>query len=469
MTAPRTHGRVKASPLNGDRYGALHQDLRRPAFAMVRRAFRGAFCEAEIEDIYSSAWLGTLGALGKRDEELSDDELRRYLLTAVANHASKELRRRGRRPTSPMDAARTASDSSVVTPDEQALDREETQVARDVLTSLPPRRRAVLALRYGWGLEPQEICGVVDGLSPRAYRREITRGVKELDEKLGAVESGEWCKSRAPLLRAYVGGVATADQARQAGSHLAHCRGCADYASKLSSALHDASGALVWTGAAAAIGGPRNGLIDIAADGLESVAVAGARIKERLPGFGADHGVELSAAQLAASGGARGAGAAGAGVLAQLAGLGVLGKATLACVGTGVAATACLASGVVPGVELPAGGADREPAKVRAVEPDPIRPVLPAPVSPEPAPEAEIRPEPADEPEPDPEVEQEPTEAQNAPVGTPAPAAPAGEHEFGLAGAAVSKASGGSSGSAGKSGSPTGRSGADKAAQEFGP
>ena len=467
MPGPQTHGRVGGLPPDGDRYGALHQDLRRPAFAMVRRAFRGAFCEAELEDIYSSAWLGTLSALRKRDDELTDDELRRYLLTAVANHASKELRRRGRRPTSPMDAARTVSDSSVATPEEQATDREDTQVARDVLTTIPARRRAVLLLRYGWGLEPEEVCGVVDGLSLRAYRREITRGVKELDEKFGEVESGEWCESRGPVLRAYVGGVATADEARQASSHLAHCRSCSDYASKLAGVLHDASGALVWTSAAAAIGGPRNGIVDLAASGLDSVGGIGARIKERLPGFGADQGVELSATQLAASGGAKGAGAAGAGVLAQLAGLGVVGKVTLACVGTGVAATACLASGVVPGVELPSRGADRA-AKVRTAEdPDPVRTVVPIPVAAEPTPTVEIRPEPVDE-LPEAKPEQEPTETVNAPVGTPAPDAPPGEHEFGLAGAATSAGGRGPAGSRG-GGSGGAGSKATKTAQEFGP
>ena len=88
---------------------------------MVRRAFRAAFCEAEIEDIYSSAWLGTLRALERRGDELTEEELRRYLLTAVANHASKELRRRGRRPTSPLEDARAVADSSRTTPDELSL------------------------------------------------------------------------------------------------------------------------------------------------------------------------------------------------------------------------------------------------------------------------------------------------------------------------------------------------------------
>src|SRR5688572_1174859 len=85
-------------------YGRLHTELQRPARAMVRRAFGGKFSEAEIEDIYANAWVGTLRALRNRPA-LSEPELRKYILTAVANHASKELRRRGRRPTSPLDSA----------------------------------------------------------------------------------------------------------------------------------------------------------------------------------------------------------------------------------------------------------------------------------------------------------------------------------------------------------------------------
>ena len=72
---------------------------------MIRRAFRSAFGDDEIEDIYSNAWLGTLRALERRHDRLSDEEIRKYVLTAVANHASKEFRRRKRRPTAPLEAS----------------------------------------------------------------------------------------------------------------------------------------------------------------------------------------------------------------------------------------------------------------------------------------------------------------------------------------------------------------------------
>src|SRR5918995_5174861 len=108
------------------RYGQLYEELWRPARAMVKRAFGRAFGEDEIEDLYGNAWLGTLRALERRKDELSDGELRRYILTAVANQASKELRRRGRRPTAPLDLAHGVADGATP-PDERAAGREEAE------------------------------------------------------------------------------------------------------------------------------------------------------------------------------------------------------------------------------------------------------------------------------------------------------------------------------------------------------
>src|SRR6266480_6649398 len=100
----RTASPIESSSAWRDRSGRLYEELRRPARAMIRRAFRGAFGDDEIEDIYANAWLGTLRALERKHDQLSDEEVRKYVLTAVANHASKELRRRSRRPTAPLDA-----------------------------------------------------------------------------------------------------------------------------------------------------------------------------------------------------------------------------------------------------------------------------------------------------------------------------------------------------------------------------
>ncbi len=201
-----------------ERCAALFEDLRKPARVMVARAFGSALSAEEVEDVYANAWTSTLAALRGREHEMSDDELRSYLLTAVANHASKEMRRRRRKPAGTLEDAhaQVLFDRLQPSPDERASGSETGSQARDVLASLPPRRRAVMLLRYGWGLEPSEVCRLIDGLSPRAYRKEITRGVEEMIARFRQLESGEWCATREPLLRDYVAGVADDEERRQA-------------------------------------------------------------------------------------------------------------------------------------------------------------------------------------------------------------------------------------------------------------
>lgn len=406
-----------------ERAGRLFTEFERPARAMVRRAFRGAFSADELDDIYASAWAGTLRALAGRAAELSDDEIRSYL-----NQAGKELRRRRRKPTAPLELVRAVPDAAD-TPDEQATNSEQSRVTRDLLTSLPPRRRAVMLLRYGWGLEPSQVCALVKGLSPRAYRKEITRGVEELSEKMRVLERGEWCAEREPVLRAYASGLADADQQRQARAHLAHCRECTDFVARLSGHLHDLGGAVALPGAI-------DGLDGHLALG-DRLAEAGERAREAASGLfarGGSSGADEAASQLAATGGVRGAGAAGAGVVAKLAGLGAAGKVAVACVG---------AAAVVPCVSVLTG--DRaEQTRRAAVEQvrakkarAPAPEVLPTQVGDQaggpptpgftPAPE----PRPAQQSEPAPSEPVEPSE----PV--PVEQAPSSDFSFGAGGASA--------------------------------
>ena len=102
------------------------------------------------------------------------------------------MRRRKRKPTAPLELV--GSVPRYRSPEDRAASAEQSRVTRDLLASMPARCRAVIFLRYGWGLEPRQVCGLIKGLSPRAYRKEITRGVDELTEELRAVEAG----SRAP-------------------------------------------------------------------------------------------------------------------------------------------------------------------------------------------------------------------------------------------------------------------------------
>ena len=61
------------------RSGRLYEAFEQPARKLVAHAFRGAFGDAEVEDIYSGAWVGTLRALEHRHAQMSDEEIRKYL------------------------------------------------------------------------------------------------------------------------------------------------------------------------------------------------------------------------------------------------------------------------------------------------------------------------------------------------------------------------------------------------------
>ena len=471
-----------------ERSGRLFVDLERPARMMIRRAFRTAFSDEEIQDIYSAAWVGALRALAGRHEELTDDQIRSYVMTAVANQASKELRRRRRKPAAPLEVVRSVPDQSAG-PDEHAARAEDTRLTRDLLTSLPARRRAVILLRYGWGLEPRQVCGLIKGLSPRAYRKEITKGVDELTAKMKAVESGTWCQEREPILKTYAAGLANADQAREAQAHMSHCRSCSEFVARLGGHLHDLGGVI-------AASGTIDGL-----DGEISLADRVVAVSDRardalgvLSDRGASSAADGAATQVASAGGLRGAGAAGAGVLAKLAGLGTAGKVAVACLGGGAAATACIAAGVGPiGLTTDRaadGQAEQRSTQAAHLEGDPRPESLPPPTveeqppaatttagprpnqgdapassQPAPAPEPAPQPEPAPEPEPEPTTPVEPT----APV---EPSAPPVVQEFEVAAAAQPAAESSSASPSPSTSSSAGAAGVAEGSavrQEFGP
>ncbi len=439
-----------------ERADRLYRQLRRPARAMIRRAFRGAFDDDAIEDVYSSAWLGTLRALERRHDRLSDEEIRKYVLTAVANHASKELRRRNRRPTTPLEAIHAIPDDRTL-PDERAAKLEESRITRDLLATLPSRRRAVMLLRYGWGLEPHQICRLVKGLSHRAYRKEITRGVDELTEKLRLLERGQWCADREPVLKAYAAGVADAEQQRQARQHLSHCRHCLAFVGRLSGQLHDIGSSLAVLGGVDAIDDGRFSLLDRVSDVVQRVRESAGNAVAGSPVDGAE---DVATRVVSLPGGARGAGAAGTGVVAKLAGLGAAGKVAAVCLGGGAAATACVVTGLVPG-EL-RGGVARMASDRPAME-RPAGPPAGAEIPPsQPGGDATQAPPPASGEEPvDDGASQPPLDSETEPAPPIAPSTPPAEQEFGAASAAP--------GPVGADTSSSSDGGGSAAQREFGP
>ncbi len=373
-----------------ERSGRLFAEFERPAKAMVRRAFGSALSADELDDVYAGAWVGTLRALADRHRRLSDEEIRSYLLTAVANQAGKEMRRRKRKPTAPLELAGGVPDNETGSPDERVADAEQSEITRDLLASLPPRRRAVMLLRYGWGLEPKQVCGLIGGLSPRAYRKEVTKGVDELVEKMRVFDRGEWCADREPVLRAYASGLADADQVRQAKAHLSHCRDCGDFVARLQGHLHDLGAAAAMPGAIDGLDG-HVGLVDRLLD-------AGDRVRHTADGFlGRAGSADVAGPSVQVASGAGGQIAAACG---------------------GVAAVACVAV-IAPGAtqrdvdrERPKPVIERQAHKARPAPVMQVGPVLPSQVENE-APPAVVSASPSGAaPQQDPESE--PT-AQSAP------------------------------------------------------
>jgi hypothetical protein len=178
---------------------------------------------------------------------------------------------------------------------------------------------------------------MVNGLSPRAYRKEITKGVDDLVARIKLVEDGQWCDDRVPVLKAFAAGTASKDQALQAESHISHCRSCNEFVGKLSGHLHDVGSSILVPGALEAVDG-HSTLLDKARDAFD-----GARESAN----GALSRSETTDGITVATG-ARGAGATGAGVLAKLSAVGTGTKAAFACAGGIVALSTCVVAGVGP-------------------------------------------------------------------------------------------------------------------------
>jgi len=302
-------------------------------------------------------------------------------------------------------------------------------------------------------------------LSPRAYRKEVTRGVDELTERLRRHERGDWCADREGVLKAFAAGLADADESRQARAHLSHCHGCSEFVARLGGHLHD-------LGAAAAVPASLD-VLDGKASIFDRIGEAGERVRDAVGGVvarGGGEGAGEIAGQIGAAGGTRGAaGGVGAALVAKVAGLGTAGKVAAVCLTGGAAATACLSVAVVPGLGPAGVGADREqssprqPAAARTAAPEEVEINEPEVGRPAPPPARQTRSRDADDPagdarpEPPPVEQAEPVAADTPPV----------QQEFGVAATATPGGGGGSSASPPGGGGMGG--GGSAVRREFGP
>lgn len=343
-----------------ERAGRLYSALRSPAAAMIHQAYPGLVHDDDFDDIYDSAWVRTLRSLEDRHAEFNDHDVRNYIFTAMANAASNEYRRRKRKPVESLDVgtSEVIADWHGSVPEDRVWVAEEMAIARDVVSSLPPRRRSVMLLRYGWGLKPEQVCERISGLSPRAYRHEISRGVEQLAKCMKSFENGELCAERAAALRDFASGLASKDQKIQVKNHLGHCRKCAAHVAELKRSLKGLKAVMpAPLGLDLFFGGSRNDS-SILSSTVERLRDGVAHLSDSLGGIAS----RLRGGESLVPGNAE--------ATAQAAGIGAVSTGALATLGAGKIAVGCIAS---IGACAAIGLAGNAVVNTSQGEPDPVK------------------------------------------------------------------------------------------------
>jgi len=360
---------------------------------------------SDREALYHEAYAAMLELerAGRLDpNEMHPRQLRAYLAKAAVRKALDERKRAETRLTVPLGPAAENRADPARPVDERVAGALDAQAITELLAELAPRQRAVLQLRFALELEPVEIQRVL-GISARAYRKDLERGVRQLSGRYELVREGRWCESRRSLVLAYVAGVAGPRKAVAARSHLAACPGCARMAGELRHATRRAAALLPVPDVVLRDGGLQR-LGDVLALARESVA--------DLSGGAKQHGVALASR---ASDPTPLAGARPGAAAAAIAG----------CLAIGSGATYCAVEGVPEPLRAPlglerradetAGSARKQRSReerARAAQGESPTPVVVQPPADQPQAEQPVptpEPPPPSEPEPEP-----PTAAEQA-------------------------------------------------------
>jgi uncharacterized membrane protein YgcG len=252
-----------------------------------------------------------------------------------------ERRRRGQRPEVELSAIQSLSDAGAEGPDELAVEREAVAIGREALQMLSERDRLIFRQRHQLDLSPEEILQRTPDLSMRTYRKIIQRANNRVFSAFERIEGGERCEEmESSLLRRYVADECPESEQLEVEVHLAHCRACQMAHGRLRGYLLDVASGLAVVATAASshrlgvLGLPAR-LLDALSNGasgaIEATRTARERVRDLI--FRAASGIP----------GAGGDATVGQAVSATSV------KVASACA-AGVAAGACVAAGVVPGI-----------------------------------------------------------------------------------------------------------------------
>lgn len=183
----------------GDRFDDLlgaAQEGEVEAFAEIWRAtqpmlvrYLRVVAGSDAEDLASQTWLRVMESLTSFSG--TEPQFRRWVVTIGRNQHLDALRRRARRPESPVDdvtwlAGEEAADTAAV-----AAERMSTEAALRLIASLPSAQAEMVMLRVVMGLEVAAVAAIV-GKRPGAVRVAVHRALRDLEARLSRpAEAGD--------------------------------------------------------------------------------------------------------------------------------------------------------------------------------------------------------------------------------------------------------------------------------------
>ena len=334
--APAARGRL--SPEASRFYSSVYSSARKGSIAELRR--RGCTPE-EAEEFFSAAFEKVMRSVDPLARGFSAPQMVNFIKRSAWRVMLDERRRSGQRPEVELSAVRSLSDSGLEGPAEVAVEREAAAMGREALQMLSERDRLIFRQRNQLGLSPEEILRRTPGLSMRTYRKIIQRANSRVLAALERIEGGERCEEmESSLLQRYVAGGCPEPEQLAVEVHLGHCRACQKAHARMRGHLLDvASGIAV----VASVEVPhRFGVLDPLLRLLESLSDRAGGVIE------ASRALRERARELALriAGGVPGGG--GDAAVGQA--LGATSVKVASVCAAGVAAGACLAAGVVPGI-----------------------------------------------------------------------------------------------------------------------
>jgi RNA polymerase sigma factor (sigma-70 family) len=318
-------------------YARVYDPARKGSLAELRR--RGCD-EQEAEEFFAAAYAKVMESVDPLARDFSAPQMVSFVKVACSRRLSEERRQRAQREG---HGARTPDsyESHGESPPELAEEREVVAVGREALAMLSERDRLVFTSRHLRGLTPEEILAEIPGLSMRTYRKIIQRANARAFDAFERIEVGRRCAEMEDgLLRRYAAGEGPEPARGAIEAQLAPCRPCRQARARMRDHLFDvASGALL----VASLGPARPRaavlpaqLLELASGGAHVLEAAGRVARERLREV-----LLRLAGWLPGPGGADPA-------VSQALGASWWRVASV-CTG-GIAAGACAAAGVMPGL-----------------------------------------------------------------------------------------------------------------------